>query len=119
MRISAAAFSAKKTAALPLVAGDEKKQRHCRYRYRKSSGASSAAGPITANKHNVYNHGQHVFLVKKLTWPKYIASVAMAQTILHCTRNFALHSAKCNAKSSAPSPHQPELLLDYCKFEHF
>ena len=50
-RWSAAAFSVKKTAALPLVAGDEKKQRRCRYRYRKSS----ATVPITANEVHPYS----------------------------------------------------------------
>ena len=44
---SAAAFLTEKTAALPLFADDEKKQRRCRNRYQKSSGASSAAVPIS------------------------------------------------------------------------
>ena len=36
---------------MPLVAGDEKKQRRCHYR--KSSGASSAAVPITDNLNRI------------------------------------------------------------------
>ena len=57
-RWSAAAFLPKKTAALPLFAGDEKKQR--RYRYREGSGASSAAVPITDYVINQNDKSKHV-----------------------------------------------------------
>ena len=54
-RWSAAAFSAKKTAAPPLFAGDGEKQWRCRYTATKKVGAlvallvNSASMPITAN----------------------------------------------------------------------
>ena len=43
-RLKRCRFLDQKTAALRLFAGDEKKQRRCRYHNRKSSGASSVAG---------------------------------------------------------------------------